>query len=85
MFLTGLCDGLFAGVVSFGVTLLFLVLTKSTIKSDTVIFAEQLRASLTVGISLSVAIPLSTLAGMLFPMLFKKIHVDPAVASGPLI
>lgn len=84
-FLTGLCDGLFAGVVSFGVTLLFLVLTKSTIKSDTVIFAEQVRASLTVGIALSVAIPLSTLAGMLFPMLFKKIHVDPAVASGPLI
>ena len=84
-FLTGLVDGLFAGVVSFGITLLFLVISKSPVKSDTVIFAEQLRASLTIGIALSLAIPLSTLAGMLFPMFFKKIHVDPAVASGPLI
>ena len=84
-FLTGLVDGLFAGVVSFGITLLFLIISKSPVKSDTVIFAEQLRASFTIGIALSLAIPLSTLAGMIFPMFFKKIHVDPAVASGPLI
>ena len=84
-FLTGLVDGLFAGVVSFGITLLFLVISKSPVKSEEVIFAEQIRASITIGIALSTAIPLSTLAGMLFPMFFKKIHVDPAVASGPLI
>lgn len=84
-FLTGLVDGLFAGIVSFGITLLFLIISKSPIKSEDVIFAEQLRASLTIGIALTLAIPMSTLAGMLFPMFFKKIHVDPAVASGPLI
>ena len=38
-----------------------------------------------VGISLLVAIIISSLVGTLVPILFKKIKVDPAVASGPLI
>lgn len=28
---------------------------------------------------------ISSLVGTLIPMLFHKIHIDPAVASGPLI
>ena len=84
-FLTGLFDGIFAGIVAFGISLAFLVITKANVKSEDVIFAEQLRASLTIGISLSLAIPISTLSGLIFPLLLKKIHVDPAVASGPLI
>ena len=38
-----------------------------------------------VGISLIVAIVISSLVGTVIPMLFHKIHIDPAVASGPLI
>lgn len=38
-----------------------------------------------VGISLLVAIVISSLVGTLVPILFNKIKVDPAVASGPLI
>ena len=38
-----------------------------------------------VGISLLVAIIISSLVGTLVPILFHKIKVDPAVASGPLI
>ena len=38
-----------------------------------------------VGISLLVAIVISSLVGTLVPILFHKIKVDPAVASGPLI
>ena len=38
-----------------------------------------------VGISLLVAIVISSLVGTLVPILFHKIRVDPAVASGPLI
>lgn len=38
-----------------------------------------------VGISLLVAMMVSSLFGTLIPMFFHKIHVDPAVASGPLI
>ena len=38
-----------------------------------------------VGISLLVAMIISSLVGTLIPMFFHKIKVDPAVASGPLI
>ena len=38
-----------------------------------------------VGLSLIVSMVISSLVGTLIPMLFHKIHIDPAVASGPLI
>ena len=38
-----------------------------------------------VGVSLVVAMVISSLVGTLIPMLFHKVHIDPAVASGPLI
>ena len=38
-----------------------------------------------VGISLIVAMVISSLVGTVIPMLVHKIHIDPAVASGPLI
>lgn len=38
-----------------------------------------------VGLSLLVAMIISSLMGSLIPMFFKKIGVDPAVASGPMI
>ena len=38
-----------------------------------------------VGASLIGAMVVSSLVGTIVPMLFKKIGVDPAVASGPLI
>ena len=37
------------------------------------------------GISLLVAMIISSLVGTLVPLFFHKIKVDPAVASGPLI
>ena len=38
-----------------------------------------------VGMSLIVSMVVSSLVGTLIPMLFHEIHIDPAVASGPLI
>ena len=38
-----------------------------------------------VGVSLFVAMIISSLMGTLIPMLFHRLHVDPAAASGPLI
>ena len=43
------------------------------------------QAFLLSGISLIVAMVISSLVGTVIPMLFHKIHIDPAVASGPLI
>ena len=38
-----------------------------------------------VGMSLIVSMVVSSLVGTLIPILFHKIHIDAAVASGPLI
>ena len=38
-----------------------------------------------IGISMVIAMTISSLSGTLIPMFFKKIKVDPAVASGPMI
>lgn len=38
-----------------------------------------------IGAALLLAMVISSLSGAVIPILFKKIRVDPAVASGPLI
>lgn len=38
-----------------------------------------------IGLALMAAMTISSLVGTVTPLFFKKIHVDPAVASGPLI
>lgn len=40
---------------------------------------------LAVGLSMVVAISVSGLIGLLLPVLFKTIRIDPAIASGPLV
>lgn len=80
----GTLNGFILGVISFAICLLYLFLTKKPIH-ETYVFSDCLLASLIVGISLMVAMSLSALMGTLIPIFFKKIHVDPAVASGPLI
>ncbi|MCC8167891.1 MAG: magnesium transporter [Clostridiales bacterium] len=75
----GLCDGIFLGVLSFVAVTGFLVAAKGR----TLLFA--LSVSGCIGISLMIAMLVSSAVGTLIPMFFKKIHIDPAVASGPLI
>lgn len=41
--------------------------------------------SLCTGLALLLSIVLSSLSGTVIPILFKRLNVDPAVASGPLI
>ena len=38
-----------------------------------------------VGISLLISMVIASLVGTVVPIFFKKINIDPAVASGPLI
>ena len=49
------------------------------------LWGEAFLVSGCVGISLIVAMVISSMVGTVIPMFFHKIHVDPAVASGPLI
>ena len=38
-----------------------------------------------IGMAMVVAMTISSLSGTLIPMFFKKVKIDPAVASGPMI
>ena len=52
-------------------------------KNKTALFAYAVSGC--IGISLVLAMLISSAVGTLIPLFFKKIKVDPAVASGPLI
>ncbi|MDE6025416.1 MAG: magnesium transporter [Lachnospiraceae bacterium] len=75
----GLVNGLILGILSFVFIGLYLV----AFKNQAVIAAFAISAC--IGIALLLAMILSSLSGTLIPLMFKKLKVDPAVASGPLI
>lgn len=75
----GLCNGLLLGTVSFAIVGLYI----SLVKARPLGFSYAVSAC--IGVSLMLAMLISSAVGTLIPMFFKKIKVDPAVASGPLI
>lgn len=75
----GFGNGLILGVLS----LIFLGVYIGVFKGFSM--GEAFMISGCVGVSLLVAMIISSLVGTLVPMFFHKIKVDPAVASGPLI
>lgn len=75
----GLCNGLILGGLSFGLVGLYIMLFKH--RGALFSFA----VSGCIGISLLTAMLISSAVGTLVPLFFKKIKIDPAVASGPLI
>ena len=75
----GFANGLFLGFMAW----IFLGLYICVIKGYPIHHAMMVSGC--VGISLVTAMVISSMVGTLIPMLFKKINIDPAVASGPLI
>lgn len=80
----GLSNGLLLGIISALICFLYLYITKIPIHGE-FLMKDTLIASLIVGSSLCLSMGLASLAGTIIPMFFKRIHIDPAVASGPLI
>ncbi|MFR1833636.1 MAG: magnesium transporter [Lachnospiraceae bacterium] len=75
----GLVNGMILGLLSFLFIGLYLVL----LKGQTAILSFSV--SFCTGIALLAAMLLSSLSGTIVPLIFKKVKIDPAVASGPLI
>ncbi|MBR6683957.1 MAG: magnesium transporter [Firmicutes bacterium] len=75
----GLCNGLILGLLSFLLIGSYLYL----LKGETLTIAFSV--ALCTGIALLVAMFLSSIFGTAVPILFKKLKIDPAVASGPFI
>ena len=81
----GFMNGFILGIISFVVCLIYLGISRTIIHGEEFIFIDVLIASSIVGLSLLASMTLSSLIGTTIPIIFKKIHIDPAVASGPLI
>ncbi len=75
----GLANGIFLGIMAF----FFIGIYSFTLKNNPLENAFLISGC--VGVSLMVAIVISSLVGTLIPLFFHKIKMDPAVASGPLI
>ncbi len=75
----GLCNGLIIGILSFCFIGIYLFL----IKGEALILAFSV--SFCTGIALAAAMLLSSIFGTAIPLFFKKLNIDPAVASGPFI
>ena len=79
----GFCNGLIIGAIAF----LLIGLYVQFVEVD---FINQYNVSgfavsICIAISLLISMVIASLDGTLIPMLFKKVGIDPAVASGPLI
>lgn len=75
----GFFNGLILGILSFVMVGLYIML----FKHKEIIFSFAVSGC--IGVSLILAMVISSVVGTLIPLFFKKINIDPAVASGPLI
>ena len=75
----GFCNGTILGILSFICIGIFIAVVKG--KG----FYFGFAVSGCIGVALLVAMVISSMVGTVIPILFHKIKIDPAVASGPLI
>lgn len=75
----GFSNGLLLGLLAFIILGSYLTLLKGMAMTNSFLISGC------VGMSLLLAMIISSLVGTLVPMFFHKIKIDPAVASGPLI
>lgn len=75
----GFCNGILLGSISAVCIGIYICV----FKGKTALFSFAVSGC--IGISLLAAMVVSSGVGTLVPLFFKKIHIDPAVASGPLI
>lgn len=75
----GLSNGILLGVMSFVIIGGYIML----FKGKSFLFAFSISGC--IGISLAAAMMISGFNGAIIPIIFKKMKIDPAVASGPLI
>lgn len=82
----GFLNGLIIGTLSFSILYLFLSITQTEIiPNKGYIVLDAIKVCSSVSISLVGAMLMSSIIGTFMPLFFKKVHIDPAVASGPFI
>ena len=84
--LVGFLDGLLVGFVAFIFVTVYLTIKKPEIVSGSGFsFLNCIKVASIIGTSMVVAMTIAGLMGSTVPLILKKMHIDPAVASGPFI
>lgn len=81
----GFLNGLVLAILAFTFVFIFLKTTNQGVVLEYFTLKEAFKASGIVGLALLISMTVSSLVGAIVPILFKKINIDPAVASGPFI
>lgn len=82
----GFLNGLIISIIAFLFVLVFLAIKHQEIVSgDGFLWMDVLKVAGIIAFSLLLAMTLSSFVGTIFPILLNKMHIDPAVASGPFI
>ncbi len=81
----GFFNGLILAALAFGFVFLYLFIAKKGVEQIDYTTIQAVKAAGIVGAALISAMTVSATIGTVTPILFKKIHIDPAVASGPFI
>lgn len=85
-FKIGFLNGLIISIIAFLFVLAFLAIRHQEIVSgDGFLWMDVLKVAGIIAFSLLLAMTLSSFVGTIFPILLNKMHIDPAVASGPFI
>ncbi|MBO5713608.1 MAG: magnesium transporter [Clostridia bacterium] len=79
----GFCNGLIVGLIAFALIGLYIQFVETDFILEYGVSGFAISAC--IGVSLLVSMIIASLDGTLIPMFFKRIGIDPAVASGPLI
>ncbi len=83
--LVGFINGIIVAVVAFVFVLVYLSIKQQAITTDHFVITDVLKISGIIATSLLLAMTASSAIGSFFPILLSKLHIDPAVASGPFI
>ena len=83
----GFFNGILLGTIAFGVVLLYLFLANKGVGAGLNNFeiVDAVKGSSIVAAALITAMTVSSFIGTVVPMIFLKLKIDPAVASGPFI
>lgn len=76
--LIGLINGVVLGIISFLIVFLFLQITGKDMNLT-------IKSALSIGTAILIVPTISSFIGTVVPLILIKLHVDPAVASGPFI
>lgn len=81
----GFFNGLLLSILAFAFVFLFLFFTKQGVTTTSFDLLEAFKAAGIVSLALLISMSISSFVGAIVPIIFKKMKIDPAVASGPFI